>query len=68
MLVLVIGLGLVALYYLLSALEVGKVGAPTDIGGGLIALVGFIAVGIGVLMIVRDLRGSATEGGQGRNR
>lgn len=68
MLVLGIGLGLAALYHLLSALEVGKIGAPTDIGGGLIALVGYITVGMGVLMIVRDLRGSATERGQAGDR
>lgn len=56
MLVLVVGLTMVALYHLLSALEVGKIGAPTDIGGGLIVLVGYLTVGIGVVLVVRDLR------------
>ncbi len=55
-LVLVVGLTMVALYHLLSALEVGKIGAPTDIGGGLIVLVGYLTVGIGVVLVVRDLR------------
>ncbi len=56
MLVLAVGLAMVAVYHLLSALEVGEIGAPTDIGGGLIVLVGYLTVGIGGVMVVRDLR------------
>jgi len=54
-LVLLAGLAVVAAYYLLSALEIGKIGAPTDIGGGLIALAGYVITGIGVFMIARDI-------------
>lgn len=55
LLVFVVGLAVTALYYVLDALDVGKVGAPTDIGGGLNALVGYLTVGVGVLKVVRDL-------------
>jgi hypothetical protein len=35
------GVVLVVLYYLLSAFHVGGIGAPTDIGGGLVALASY---------------------------
>lgn len=57
-LVLVVGLAVVGLYYVLRAMEVGKIGAPTDIGGGLIALVGYITVAVGLVMILVDIRRS----------
>ena len=43
------------LYGLLSALDVGKIGQPSDIGGGLVLLVGYVLTGIAVLQIVRRL-------------
>jgi len=55
MLVLVGGLALVAAYYLLSALEVGKIGAPGDFGGGLILLTCFLITAVGVGSVVRDV-------------
>lgn len=57
----VIGLAVIALYYLLSFWGVGKFGAPTDIGGGLLALLGYVLIGCGVVLIVRDLVGRSPE-------
>ena len=52
-----VGLALVALYYVLAALEVGKIGAPTDIGGGLIPLVGYyVLIMVGLVKGTRVLR------------
>ena len=51
-----VGLALVALYYVLAALEVGKIGAPTDIGGGLIPLVGYVLIIVGLVKGTRVLR------------
>lgn len=45
----VFGLFLIALYLALVWLGVGNVGAPTDIGGGLILLIGYFFTGIGIL-------------------
>ena len=50
-----VGILLVVLYGLLSALDVGKIGQPSDIGGGLVLLVGYVLTGIAVLQIVRRL-------------
>jgi hypothetical protein len=49
------GVALVVVYATLRALDVGKIGAPTDIGGGLILLVGYGVTGVGVVMIVLDV-------------
>jgi hypothetical protein len=49
------GVGVVVLYVLLRALDVGKIGDPADIGGGLFLLVGYPLTAIGALMIVRDV-------------
>lgn len=43
-----LGMGLILLYLALSLAHVGKFGAPTDIGGGLIPLAGLILVAVGV--------------------
>ena len=51
-LTLVAGLAVIGLYSVLRALEVGKIGAPTDIGGGVIALVGYIVTGVGAFLVV----------------
>jgi len=55
MVVLLSGLAVVAVYYLLSTFEIGKIGAPSDIGGGLIVLVGYVITGLGLILIGRDL-------------
>lgn len=39
----------IAVYFALDAFNVGEIGAPTDIGGGLILLAGYILVWIGVV-------------------
>ena len=49
------GVALVVAYATLRALDVGKIGEPTDIGGGFILLVGYPLIAIGVLMIVLDV-------------
>ena len=46
------GVALVGLYYVLGALEIGKIGAPSDIGGGLIPLTGYILIIAGSLRTV----------------
>jgi hypothetical protein len=51
---LAIGLGIVAAYFLLAA--VSNIGDPTDIGGGLILLVGYIVTAGGLLLVGKDLR------------
>jgi hypothetical protein len=43
------GLVLVAVYWVLALLEVGEIGAPTDIGGGFILLAGYGLVALGLL-------------------
>lgn len=55
MVVMLSGLAFVAVYYLLSAFEIGKIGAPSDIGGGLILLAGYVITSLGVILIGRDL-------------
>jgi hypothetical protein len=39
----------VGVYYLLAALKVGKIGSPTDIRGGFIALLGYILIVAGLI-------------------
>jgi hypothetical protein len=47
-----IGIALNVLYYVLKAAEIGDIGAPTDIGGGLIPLAGYIAAAAGVVLLI----------------
>ena len=51
-----IGVGFVVTYELLSAFEVGKIGAPSDIGGGGILLIGYIFLGSGLISLVVKIR------------
>lgn len=46
---LAVGVGLIAAHGVLDWLNVGGIGAPTDIGGGLILLVGYILTGMGLV-------------------
>lgn len=47
-----LGIGLIVLYEVLAAADVGKFGDPTDIGGGLLPLAGLgsVIIGIGLLI------------------
>jgi len=49
------GVVLVASYFVLSGLDVGKIGDPTDIGGGLILLAGYVLTAVGAVRIGVDL-------------
>jgi hypothetical protein len=51
-----LGVALHVLYYVLKTAEIGKIGAPTDIGGGLIPLAGYIAAAAGVVLLILGLR------------
>lgn len=55
MLTLFAGVVLVALYFVLRLLDVGKVGDPTDIGGGFILLAGYALTAVGAVLIGRDV-------------
>ncbi|WP_157183326.1 hypothetical protein [Sciscionella marina] len=55
--VLAVGVLLVVLYYALAIGGVGKFGAPTDIGGGIMALLGYCAAGLGLLGVMATLIG-----------
>jgi hypothetical protein len=68
------GILLVLLHAFLSVLNVGKVGQPSDIGGGLLLLAGYLLVAIAVLRLVwrlgrarlarrNDDQGPRTHGG-----
>jgi hypothetical protein len=48
------GVALVATYAASRALDVGRVGDPTDIGGGLILLGGCVVTGVGLVMVIVD--------------
>lgn len=48
---LAVGALLVLAYELLSALDVGKIGDPTDIGGGLIVLAGVALACVGAVLL-----------------
>lgn len=48
-----IGLFLVLVYWGLSTAEIGGIGADTDIGGGLILLVGYIFMLVGLIIALR---------------
>jgi hypothetical protein len=47
-----LGIALHVLYYILKAAEIGNIGAPSDIGGGLIPLAGYIAAAAGVVLLI----------------
>ena len=50
---LVTGIVLVGVYFALRALDV--VGQPTDIGGGLVLLAGYVVTAVGAVLVGRDL-------------
>ena len=50
-----LGIGLVVLYQVLEVAEVGKIGAPTDIGGGLIPAAGICSGSCGVVLLITGL-------------
>lgn len=49
------GLAAVVLYFVLRALQVGKIGQPTDIGGGGILLLGYIVTIGGLAWVITDM-------------
>jgi len=51
--VLAIGVVLIVVYFLLK--HYGVVGQPTDIGGGLILLLGYIFAAGGLIMVISNL-------------
>ncbi|WP_299952089.1 hypothetical protein [uncultured Modestobacter sp.] len=53
---LVLGIGLHVLYLVLRTAEIGKIGAPADIGGGLIPLAGYAFAVIGVGLLIQGWR------------
>jgi len=53
LLTLVLGILLVGAYFLLKAFD--AVGQPTDIGGGLILLAGYVVTAVGAVLVGRDL-------------
>jgi amino acid transporter len=55
LLVLIVGLAIVALYFVLRALQIGKIGQPTDIGGGAIVLLGYIVTIGGLEWVITDM-------------
>lgn len=55
LLVLTVGLTVVALWFVLRALEVGGIGQPTDIGGGVILLLGYAITTWGLAWVVTDM-------------
>jgi hypothetical protein len=48
----VLGIALEVLYHAVKAAGIGDIGAPTDIGGGLVPLAGYIAAAAGVVLLV----------------
>ena len=56
------GVALLILHAALSAFEVGAIGQPTDIGGGLIRLVGVILIVIGLVKLAIALVRSRGSG------
>lgn len=55
LLVLAVGLAIVALWFVLKALEIGGIGQATDIGGGLILLLGYAITTWGVAWVITDV-------------
>lgn len=47
---------LIAVYCLLSRFQVGKFGAESDIGGGLVLLAGCSLAGLGAVLAIIDLK------------
>jgi hypothetical protein len=47
-----LGIALHVLYYVLKAAEIANIGAPSDIGGGVIPLAGYIAAAAGVVLLI----------------
>jgi hypothetical protein len=54
LLTLLAGIVLIAVYFALRVLDVGKIGDPTDIGGGAILVVGYAVTAVGVVLLGRD--------------
>lgn len=50
-----IGILFIVAYFVLDLFDVGKIGAPTDIGGGLILLAGYVLIAIALVMGVIEL-------------
>jgi hypothetical protein len=55
LLTLLAGVSLAALYFVLRLLDVGKIGDPTDIGGGFILLAGYVLMAVSAVLIGRDV-------------
>ncbi len=55
LLVLIVGLAVVALYFVLRALQIGKIGQPTDIGGGGILYLGYVTTIGGLVWVITDM-------------
>jgi len=49
------GVLVVAVYFVLRGLEIGKIGAETDIGGGMLLLMGYVLTALGAVLVGRDL-------------
>lgn len=49
---LVVGIGLNLFYHIAKHYQLGNIGAPTDIGGGLFLLIGYLLVIGGLVLIV----------------
>ncbi len=58
------GLALVGLYAVLSGFHIGEIGAPTDIGGGLILLIGYVLITVALARLAADV----LRGRRARNR
>jgi hypothetical protein len=54
LLTLLAGIVLIAVYFALRVLDFGKIGDPTDIGGGAILVVGYAVTAVGVVLLGRD--------------
>jgi len=50
-----VGLAIVALYFVLRALQIGKIGQPTDIGGGGILYLGYVTTIGGLAWVITDM-------------
>ncbi|CCH86150.1 protein of unknown function [Modestobacter italicus] len=49
---LALGIALHVLYQVLAAADVGRIGDPTDIGGGLIPLAGYVFLLSGIVLLI----------------
>jgi len=58
---LVVGVGLNVFYRIAKSHHVGKIGASTDIGGGLLVVIGYLLIAggliLGVATVLNDRRG-----------